>query len=573
MLPFVPRKVALRARPSLSVPDAPVPGPSASSTQPPHAPTPEQVSPPSTNANKGKGKGKSTDGPTDEHLAILLTLSLSDHALWTNVDLRRAVSLADDGWIPLSILLQHSTYLLHLHPQLPDSALVRAIRGHAEDVLEVRVRVTAPSKNAWSGKDSSLSRDDEGGYEVRLKHCPDALARVRNSARNEWEGRTVYVENVPLAHRTVPLVYRFVSSLLPIPTPCSPPSSTGTPQPNRIQTITLPPHHLDRPGTPPKCKGFALVTFASAADATRLAADWPWLPRRASVFHEGEAEKDKKDAEEDAVKFGFRALPKARWDAQKEEYLEHRQRLLDEIARADAEHPHARPHSRRDAAPPPGPHPEYEERAEPASAPTRKRGPTVPPSPTLGLSAPYPPSCLVFVRNVHPETNKTTLKVLLAAHAPPGTAAALDYVDYSKGMASCHVRASTPAHARALVAAFADRLRVQTHGLDGAGSTSPPSPSPSAANSVPDANASSRPITAELVDGEREALYWNKVPEKVRREAVRKAVAQSQASASAGGDAAVDVEMAEGEEQGGGRLGGEEARREGKRPRKRRRKA
>ncbi|KAM5542433.1 hypothetical protein V8D89_003892 [Ganoderma adspersum] len=605
MFHFVPRKVTQRARPALSAPDPPVPG--FSSTTRSRALTPDEAPNQGTDAKKAKGKNKATDGPTDKDLAILLTLSLSDHALWSNVELRRVVSADDDGWIPLSFLVQHSAYLLHLDPIPPESVLVRTIRGHADDVLEVRMRVTAPSKDAWYGKDAFTSKDDGGGYEVRLKHTTDALARARNSARNEWEERTVYVENVPLAHRTVPGIHRFLSSLLPVPTPCSPPAGTGPPLPRRtrIQAITLPPHHLDRPGgAPPKWKGFALVTFASAADATRLATDWPWLPRRTTVpvshdEHEigtetetetkttTEVQVDRKDVEvealasEDAVKFGFRALPKARWDALKDEYLEHRQRLLDELARADAdaERPPRRPHERQTHR--------GAQHAEPASAPTptqtrtrtQSESDSEPESepepgpksaePLLGLSAPYPPGCLVFVRNVHPETNKTTLKALLGAHAPPA-AAALDYVDYAKGMASCHVRTSTPAHARALVSALAARPLAQTHGLDvaGAGSVSAPSPSPSATHSLSDSNATPKRITAELVDGEREALYWHKVPEKVRREAVRRAIALASASASRADDGDGNAEMA-GEEPGEEDI----AKTQGKRPRKRRRKA
>ena len=57
------------------------------------------------------------------------------------------------------------------------------------------------------------------------------------------------------------------------------------------------------------------------------------------------------------------------------------------------------------------------------------------------------------------------------------------------------------------------------------------------------------------MDGEREELYWNKVPEKVRREAVWKAIAQ--ANGAHGGEDGAD----------------EQQQQEGKRPRKRRRKA
>ena len=86
-----------------------------------------------------------------------------------------------------------------------------------------------------------------------------------------------------------------------------------------------------------------------------------------------------------------------------------------------------------------------------------------------------------------------------------------------------------------------------------------------------DGDATAKRITAELVDGEREALYWHKVPEKVRRGAVRKAIAlaltATSASGTGDGDGDGDAEMA------GGDAGEEDAKKQGKRPRKRRRKA
>ena len=97
---------------------------------------------------------------------------------------------------------------------------------------------------------------------------------------------------------------------------------------------------------------------------------------------------------------------------------------------------------------------------------------------------------------------------------------------------------------------------MQAHGLDSAGSP----PSSDGTGTGP------KPISAELVDGEREALYWNKVPEKVRREAVRKAMAMAHASQTAEGGV-----VGGGEERG--RATAEEKGKQDKRPRKRRRKA
>lgn len=215
-------------------------------------------------------------------------------------------------------------------------------------------------------------------------------------------------------------IYAFVASLLGLP-------SSGQALSTGVQTITLPAHHLDRPGDVPKPKGFALVTFASEDDASRLVADWPWRPRRTDIPpHDDESEETDAPVRE-AVKFGFRALPKARWDALKEEYLAHRQRLLDRIAQPGPE-PEAEPvdpsyevdsyHGRdRDQGWGNREHTAHEH-ADP--------------------DAPFPPGCLVYVRGVHPETNRTTLKALFAGRGFGPDA--LDYVDYSKGMGTVRTR-------------------------------------------------------------------------------------------------------------------------------------
>ena len=70
------------------------------------------------------------------------------------------------------------------------------------------------------------------------------------------------------------------------------------------------------------------------------------------------------------------------------------------------------------------------------------------------------------------------------------------------------------------------------------------------------------------MDGEREALYWHKVPEKVRREAVRRAIALASVSASGSGDGDGDGDARMAEEEPG-----DDAKKQGKRPRKRRKKA
>lgn len=65
----------------------------------------------------------------------------------------------------------------------------------------------------------------------------------------------------------------------------------------------------------------------------------------------------------------------------------------------------------------------------------------------------HPPGCLLFVKNLHPQTNKTTLKALFGnvlkatlkgsnVQMDAAGSAEVDYVDWSKGMSSvCLVHA------------------------------------------------------------------------------------------------------------------------------------
>ncbi|KAI9057683.1 hypothetical protein FKP32DRAFT_1660778 [Trametes sanguinea] len=430
------------------------------------------------------------------------------------------------------------------------------------------MRVSAPPKAAWYGSDPSSSTDDLGGYEVRRRDWRDALSRARSSTRHEWESRTVYVvrhtsapahECIPLAHRAVPHIYHFIASLLGLTTT---PEHTATTTTTRIQCITLPPHHLDRPGDAPKPKGFAFVTFSDEADAARLATDWPWLPRRAPSAPADQTRPGDASLAHDAAKVGFRVLRKARWDELKEEYLSYRQRLLDQTA-ASAQHAAARGPRSADHTRDITERPQHAAAEPNAGLSADDAGPRNAPAPSpSSSSASFPPGCLVYVRNVHAETNKTTLRALFgarafasasAAAATASAPAALDYVDYSKGMTSCHLRLSAPHHAQALVAAFHSQRVVQRQGLDDTGTPLPE-------DCTEDERATA--ISVEIVQGMREELYWSKVPEKVRREAVRKAIAQT--SSHGGDETGEDVGedgAADGEGQGG------------KRKRKRRKKA
>ena len=130
----------------------------------------------------------------------------------------------------------------------------------------------------------------------------------------------------------------------------------------------------------------------------------------------------------------------------------------------------------------------------------------------------YPRRCLVFIRHIHPETNKTTLRTLLSrAYGSDTTGKELDYVDYTKGLDSvsckwgrggarvlkvrqCYVRLSNHMCSNRLLAYLHQNSIIQTNALDDAGE-----------------GRTGEPLTGELVEGKREALYWDKVPEKIRR--------------------------------------------------------
>jgi hypothetical protein len=174
--------------------------------------------------------------------------------------------------------------------------------------------------------------------------------------------------------------------------------------PLEVQNITLPRHYMDKEDTQPKPKGFAFITFLSSQSVESLLHEWPWEKPNSDV--------DSSDVAQEAVRFGFRAMHKARWDELKDEYLAYRQQLLDEIAASE------------DGASVPA--------ADRNHSPERSIHNSSLQSNTSSL---YPHGCLIYVRNVHPETNKTTLRTLFTS-AVGGSPEILDYVDFTKGMDS-----------------------------------------------------------------------------------------------------------------------------------------
>jgi hypothetical protein len=169
---------------------------------------------------------------------------------------------------------------------------------------------------------------------------------------------------------------------------------------------------MDKEGAQPTPRGFGFVTLLQDQSVEDLLREWPWVRSNSDSTGHNSA------TAQEALKFGFRTISKARWEELRDEYLAYREELLRQIAvEEDATlqiPPQLQPPiaERRDPTPP-----------APVSRPQ-----------THALSS-YPIGCLVLVRNIHPETNKTTLRTLFTSTVGLGQEL-LDYVDYNKGMNS-----------------------------------------------------------------------------------------------------------------------------------------
>ncbi|KAI0072309.1 hypothetical protein K474DRAFT_1678742 [Panus rudis PR-1116 ss-1] len=470
MIPFIPRKVAQKSGiaklSAIATPNARL----STSTTAQGSHTVDQGSASSaltTTSSKGKKKEVLLG---EEDLVRLTRLSLSEYALWSDPDLRRKIDTAEEGYIPLSYVLRMSPFASL--PSTPSEAMVaKALRAHAEDGFDVRLLMSNPSRAIWYGK-GPATNSFAGGYEIRTKDWQAVLERARNSSRHDWESQTIYMECVPVQYRSVAGIHRFTESLLRDRYTQASSSSTL----RYIQNITLPRHHLDKPTDQPKCKGFALVTLDDLELAEYLLQRWPWERELFPTVDE-----DLPDEIQNAKRFGFRTLTKSRWDKLNEEYLAYRQRIIGQLAQDEMSRPSAEVHDDD---------PVVETRE-------RKPAPPIPDThpPATTLSSSYPLGCLVFVRNdpMHPYHLLTAWTISTSTRA---------------WIPAIFVLA-TPLHTEQLVSYFQNHPTIQTNGLDATGAP----------------NGNSKPIVVERVEGTREGLYWGKVPEKVRKQAVQKAAA------------------------------------------------
>ncbi|KIO31067.1 hypothetical protein M407DRAFT_19942, partial [Tulasnella calospora MUT 4182] len=203
---------------------------------------------------------------------------------------------------------------------------------------------------------------------------------------------------------------------------------------------------------------------------------------------------------------GFRAITHQRWAELRDEYLAYRDVLIARLNARPEPEITARSSSRitpktREGKAEKGAQPQLSN--ELASVATNHVGPT---------QSDYPQGCLVFVRNVHPGTNKTTLKKVLSL---PFTkkhhdGSEIDYVDWTKGLDSCYVRLSGPEHADRMVHYFTKYVQCQRE------------PSDDEITQFVTPEMFKKRITAKLVKGEREEIYWRNVPQKIKQASLAK---------------------------------------------------
>ena len=218
---------------------------------------------------------------------------------------------------------------------------------------------------------------------------------------------SVSQEKLPTRVRSIGAVYRFVSALLNSRNACSF---------DAVQDIRLTPPFDGEAESKRAFKGFAFVTLSSTDDAERLLEDFPWLSGdRSGHVPDGLPASTSADVI-DAHKYGVRTIAKARWEELRDEYFAYRTQLLN-IVHKEGRNPETA------VQPKPG-------IAEPAAPPSMSNVP-----PRRVVPQDYPRGCLIFARNIHTETNKTTLRKLFSS-AVGFCQDVLDYVDFNKGMDS-----------------------------------------------------------------------------------------------------------------------------------------
>ena len=199
-----------------------------------------------------------------------------------------------------------------------------------------------------------------------------------------------------------------------------------------VQGISFPPHRDDSPSAsaPIKCKGFAFVVLDQASQIDALLASWPWNRLGGDDLSSNHIPKTK--FADDALESGLRCLSMRQWEKLRSEYQTLQQSLLKKtlalneqvripILPSTSTKSSVLPSSRND-----------DTITSRKSMPEKSVMSSTPP--TVHKTS-YPLNCLVIIKNIHPETNKTTLRTLFSK-AINKDLTVIDYVYYNKGLDS-----------------------------------------------------------------------------------------------------------------------------------------
>ncbi|KAF8318107.1 hypothetical protein DL93DRAFT_429236 [Clavulina sp. PMI_390] len=360
---------------------------------------------------------------------------------------------------------------------------------------DVEMILTHPDEDQYSASTSMGKMKESGGYSIRRSKIDVSSIKADESY---WAERTLYVECLPYSVKTLPQVSSFVNQLVQLADP-----SPQQPSP-LIQSVSFVPPPPVRNGnensagqSATKSQGFAFITMRDLAQHSAFLHDWPWDRNNSTVGTTSSLTID-------ARRLGFRSTSIPEWVRRRDEYLSYQAQLSGAASRSQLPAP-------RPPQPDAFPRPSTVNRD--SLPPARSQDLHITEEASRDPPA-YPLGRLIFVKNVHPETSKTTLKqflgkALVGFEGAPGVVKGkeIDYVDYQKNMDSCHIRLTDPGISQRVGEYFSTQALYQLNGL---------ADTPSL-----DGDKSSKPVHVEVVTGLKEELYWMKLPEKVRLEALR----------------------------------------------------
>ncbi|KAL8277611.1 hypothetical protein RQP46_010043 [Phenoliferia psychrophenolica] len=138
----------------------------------------------------------------------------------------------------------------------------------------------------------------------------------------------------------------------------------------------------------------------------------------------------------------------------------------------------------------------------------------------------FPKGCVLWIRNIHFKSTRSSLRSLFTdvlEELEEASGKGVEFVDYDKGLDTCHLRLASSHLASLIHGHFSSAALVQT----GSTELTPLSSAPVDPSDPP------RPLKSEILEGTRERLYWEGLPEATRKSA-RKAAGGPAAIAEVG---------------------------------------